>query len=145
MYVFVYNGQTDTHTHAKKRHLEDMNRTVWFVNLDLAGSSTMSEISHSLRWAWNRRWRYSSYGHNDPLLEILKHTGTCNNMVVLWFMVFNATFNNMSVISWLSVLLVEETGVTWENQRPVTSHWQTLSHNVVSSTPRHEHGLNSQL
>ena len=23
-----------------------------------------------------------------------------------------------------------------ENQRPVVSHWQTLSHNVVSSTPR---------
>jgi hypothetical protein len=26
-----------------------------------------------------------------------------------WFMVFNTTFNNISVISWLSVLLVEET------------------------------------
>jgi hypothetical protein len=26
-------------------------------------------------------------------------------------MVFNTTFNNISVISWLSVLLVEETGV----------------------------------
>ena len=24
-----------------------------------------------------------------------------------------------------------------ENQRPVASHWQTLSHNVLSSTPRH--------
>jgi hypothetical protein len=44
---------------------------------------------------------------------------------------FNATFNNISVISWRSVLLVEETGVPGENYRPVTSHWQTLSHNVV--------------
>jgi hypothetical protein len=26
-----------------------------------------------------------------------------------WFMVFNATFNNISVISWRSVLLVEKT------------------------------------
>jgi len=26
-----------------------------------------------------------------------------------WFIVFNATFNNISVISWRSVLLVEET------------------------------------
>ena len=34
---------------------------------------------------------------------------------LVWFMVFNATFNNMSVISWLSVLLVEETGVHEEN------------------------------
>jgi hypothetical protein len=46
-------------------------------------------------------------------------------------MVFNATFNNISVISWRSVLLVEETGVPVENHRPVASHWQTLSHNVV--------------
>jgi len=29
-------------------------------------------------------------------------------------MVFNATFNNISVISWQSVLLVEETGVPGE-------------------------------
>ena len=33
----------------------------------------------------------------------------------VWFMVFNATFNNkISVISWRSVLLVEETGVPGE-------------------------------
>ena len=51
-------------------------------------------------------------------------------------MMFNATFNNISVISWRSVFLVEETGVLGENHRPVASHWQTLSYNVVSSTPR---------
>jgi len=50
-------------------------------------------------------------------------------------MMFNATFNNISVISWRSVLLVEETRGHGENHWPVTSHWQTLSHNVVSSTP----------
>ena len=53
---------------------------------------------------------------------------------------FNATFNNISVISWWSVLLVEETGVVRENRLrllveetavprenhlPVASHWQT--------------------
>jgi len=60
-------------------------------------------------------------------------------------MVFSATFNNISVISWRSVLLVEETVVPRENHRPVASHWQMLSHNVVSSTPRHERDSNSQL
>ena len=44
-------------------------------------------------------------------------------------MEFNATFNNISVISWQSVLLVEETGVSGENL------WPAASHNVVSSTP----------
>jgi hypothetical protein len=48
-------------------------------------------------------------------------------------MVFNATFKNISVISWRLVPLVEETGVPRENNRPVASHWQTWSHNVVSS------------
>ena len=37
-------------------------------------------------------------------------------------MVLDATFNNISVISWRSVLLVEETGVSGENHRPAASH-----------------------
>jgi hypothetical protein len=37
-------------------------------------------------------------------------------------MVFNATFNNISVISWRSVLLVEEIKVPGENHRPATGH-----------------------
>ena len=36
-----------------------------------------------------------------------------------WFMVFNTTFNNISVTSCRLVLLVEEPG---ENHRPVVSH-----------------------
>jgi len=48
----------------------------------------------------------------------------------------NATFNNISVLSRRSVVLVGETG---EN------HWQVLFHNVVSSTLRHEQGSNSHL
>ena len=54
-------------------------------------------------------------------------------------MVFNVTFNNISVISWRSVLLMEEDGVprrerltsqvTWPIvflYWPVTSHWQIV-------------------
>ena len=40
----------------------------------------------------------------------------------LCFMVFKATFNNISAISWRSVLLVEEIGVPRENYRPAASH-----------------------
>jgi hypothetical protein len=31
---------------------------------------------------------------------------------------------------------MEENGVSGENHRPVASHWQTSSHNVVSNTTR---------
>jgi len=34
-------------------------------------------------------------------------------------MVLNATFNSISALSWRSVLLVEETGVSGENKRYV--------------------------
>ena len=40
-------------------------------------------------------------------------------LMVRGVMVFNTTFNNISVISWQSVLLVEETG---ENHQHVASH-----------------------
>ena len=42
--------------------------------------------------------------------------------LVVRVMVFNATFNNISVISCQSVLLVKETGVPGENHLPVASH-----------------------
>jgi len=44
------------------------------------------------------------------------------NSGLIWFMNFNATFNT---------LLVEETRVPGETHRPVASHWQTLSHNLI--------------
>ena len=37
-------------------------------------------------------------------------------------MVFNATVNNVSVISWKLVVLVEETQVLGENHRHAASH-----------------------
>ena len=64
-----------------------------------------------------------------------------NNLIwYAWFGWFydvlqiNATFKNISVISWHSILLVEETGGPGENHRPFTSHWQTLSHTVEHLT-----------
>ena len=43
-------------------------------------------------------------------------------MVWFWILVFNATFNNISVISLRSVSLVEETRVPGENHRLVVSN-----------------------
>ena len=50
--------------------------------------------------------------------EIIRTRKSNRNIV----MVFNAPFNNISVISWLSVLLEEETGGPGENHTPVASH-----------------------
>ena len=50
----------------------------------------------------------------------------------LGFLVLNATFNNISVLSWQSVLLVEETGIPGENYRPVQVTNKFITY-VVSS------------
>jgi hypothetical protein len=68
----------------------------------------------NLQYAFNYKLQYNIFNQNTGiLLEWLAWFG---------FMVFNATFNNISVISWRLVLLVEETGGPGENNRPAASH-----------------------
>jgi hypothetical protein len=64
-------------------------------------------------------------------IHCIENSPVCNYYPedYVWFMVFNATFKNVSVISWGSVLKMEEIGAPGEIQRPAASHWQTLSHN----------------
>jgi hypothetical protein len=46
-------------------------------------------------------------------------------------MVLNATFNNISIISWRSVLSVKETGVPGENHRPaIVNLYHIMLHRV---------------
>jgi hypothetical protein len=74
----------------------------------------------------------SSSSNNEPfsLLEVV-FSGTLQGNIflsnpylplitVVWFIVFNVTFNNISVISWRSILLVEEIRVPGENLRNAT-------------------------
>ena len=66
-------------------------------------------------------------------LTCLRSYGCWIKLFVVFLTVFNATFNTISVISWWSILLVEETGGPGENHRPIAGHWQTVSHNGVHS------------
>ena len=70
----------------------------------------------------------------DIITSILNFLYIQNIVHEIWFrvMVFNATFNNITDISWQSVLLMKETGVPRKNHQPVANQWQILSHNVVS-------------
>jgi len=56
------------------------------------------------------------------LIEVVTKAG----LIVV--MVFNATFNNISVISWQSILLVKETIVQGENHRPASQVTDKLYH-----------------
>ena len=56
------------------------------------------------------------------LLKMLNYKAQAGKIYIVWFMLFNVTFNNISVISLSSILLVEETGIPEENHRPAVSH-----------------------
>jgi len=60
-----------------------------------------------------------------PLLLMITRTNYYPIKVRVRVMVFSATFNNISVISCRSVLLVEETGGPGKNHQPATSYWHT--------------------
>ena len=80
--------------------------------------------------------------HNTNYVLLLENTVVEHQRIRA--MVFNATFSNISIISWQSALLMEETGLPKETHRPAASYFQTLSHDVSSSTPRREWDSNSQ-
>ena len=80
------------------------------LNQNLNQQDVDYQISEGTFWKW-----YVNITSYLPLKEL-------NVAVGLWFMVFNATFNNISVILRQSVLLVEETNVPGSNHRPVTSN-----------------------
>ena len=81
-------------------------------------------------WNHNKRWLSLS---DQPLLISIVLRAIIQLIGLGWLMVLNTTYN-ISIISWRAVLLVEETEVPGKNHWPVASHWQTLSHNVVSNT-----------
>ena len=81
-------------------------------------------------------WAISSWQESWENVAVKCSRMLCNNHALMQYkntpieysclMVNNSTFNNISPISWQSVLLLQETWGPLENHRPVASHWQTL-------------------
>ena len=110
-------------------------------------NSTTYESTHpiwrtfNLAHAWRKQNHCSSERQSKNTTQETMESGNLNiysSLPLKGFMEFNVTVNNISVISWRSIILVEAIGVPGENHRPAAGHQQTLSHNVVSGAHRHE-------
>ena len=72
------------------------------------------DFQHHISWyflcsiVWGEQWLFA--------LLILVN-------LLIWFILFNATFSNISAISLRPVLVVEEAWVPGENHRPWASNW----------------------
>jgi len=91
---------------ALNLHINSAKRTIFYVNIL---RKQMTSITSTIC-----TWSVPRYHHKIVI-------PTRGELVRI--MVFNTTFNNISVLSRWSVLLVEETGVPQVNHRPVASHW----------------------
>ena len=117
-------------------HFADFSLTNWGSTRDLDLTSLIDLYIHKFYDDADIGWylQFPSCDRNDsPFGPSANGWNNCK-LLGLGVIMFKATFNNISVISWQSVLLVEETR---ENNWPAASLWQTLSHNVVWSTPHH--------
>jgi hypothetical protein len=66
---------------------------------------------------------------------------TCTLITLTFLHVTFISFNEMMVYGWFQQYFSYIMAVSFiggENHQPVSSHWKTWSHNVVSSTPCHE-------
>ena len=81
-------------------------------------------MNTAMNTPWIQQWIHHEYS-NECTMNTAMNTPWIQLNVgwVRWFMVFYSIFNNISVISWQSILLVEETRVQRENHQPATSHW----------------------
>jgi hypothetical protein len=140
-------NKTDKHIHSHKtRYLEVISRFTRFkeFNREKKTATKTSNTKTFIRDNWNfDSSEFDSTGvklyifiHNEvrdfdknstqPKIRVNRIRDESRGItqeresgkVMGGFIVLNSTFNNISVISWRSVLLVEETGVPGENHRP---------------------------
>ena len=103
----------------------------WKVSVKL--SNTFLHIFHSqLRvGGGNKKMELRAYAfstfkvvfNHKRLQKNIRWTKKYQFTYMIWFIVFNATFSNISAISWWQVLMVEEAGVPSENHQPWASNW----------------------
>ena len=106
------------YTHNYRKISFDSKEAAWVCRNMSLWYFIAKNNSHSLILKWN------IYDHSS-VTHIYIYIG--------WFMVFNATFNNISVILWQSVLLVEEQGwiqrLCWRGRVGGAQLWSNIFNN----------------
>ena len=136
-----------------QRYLEIL---YWWLHLQfygwyylLSAFQTCASTEHHINsWMWNFYFIFDSHSNIVCcpmevrywfIVDLYLKKTHFKMVLIVWvkvrIMVINATFNNISLILWRSVLLmIEGTGIPGENHRSAASHLQTLS--LASNAPR---------
>ena len=142
MHVFKFFSKKNLKIYFQKRNfLYSWGNQIIFLEVKFSVRHTrrFNEKQHFWKFLMKIKWKHINnfesliFKISQPNSHYTRSTKLFQSLSLMFvcLMVFNATFKNISVISWRSVLLVEETEGPGGNHRPVASHWQTLSHNGV--------------
>ena len=111
LFIYCFKNKTNWHLHVNKIYV----------------------IERVSKWLlFNAKCAICQLYHDENKLHSIRSWWCLICRVRVTFMVFNATFNNNSVISWRSVLLVKETRVPPACHNSLTNF---ITYNVASSTP----------
>ena len=117
-YIFKVSTNTNSSACNINNNVQNIMSSITILRKYAFENNVCTVYAVAFSWYWCKRF-------SIPLVDYSwKHVTV---------MEYNATFNNISVVSWRSGLLVKKTGVPREDHRPAASHWQTLSHNIASS------------
>ena len=138
----VYEHAVSTVKKQRPELLDKMTKSVGFaMGIEFREGSLLLSVKNNLRI---RKGNYVVIliTYTSHSINLQKGEGLSIKKIVR-VMVFNATFNNISVILWRSVLLVDKTGVPGEttNLPQVTDKLYNIN---VSCTARHQQDSNSQ-
>jgi hypothetical protein len=109
-------------------NLQTLNRTTQTAKINVR-EYRRGNYKRTIQRNWQHRLHIIRWDQRlkcpDNQQLILFIMGTHIHRIWFWFdfWCFNATFSNISAISWRSVLVVEEAGVPGENHRPWASNW----------------------
>jgi hypothetical protein len=89
-------------------------------------------------WVWTLTTTYAISAYHHWCCEFESRSGQ-TEIVIICLFVCLMVFNNISAISWWSILLVEETGVPGENHRPVESHCMVVGFTTTYAISAYHH------
>ena len=117
-------------------HHTNINNTNKMWNCDVNDHHTNINNTNKM-WNCHVNDHHTNINNTNKIVDV-KVSNTYSLLIYGLCLWCSTPLSIFSAISWRSVLLVKETGVRGENHRSVAIYWQTLSHNVGSSTSRHK-------
>jgi hypothetical protein len=125
-YMFnVYKNQQSRQTGNRNLMGPKSLPTIWGTYMKLVTKYQISAIDSCWEKCDEKYLGRRKDGQTDRGKTVYPPPPPGSGGITIWLLLLSATINNISAISWWSVLWVDKIIVPCENQQPAASNWQT--------------------